>query len=395
MINSFYDLLYLLVKERKKIIYITLAFTVFAAGLSLVIPLKYKATAILMPPVNQGVNLMSLALKGSFTSDPEIGGVGFMPGMVTPSDIFAYMLKSGTIAGIVIDECGLVEHYKKDKVFAKDPQKAMYNVSLKLSKSTAIKVGDERFITITVEDKDKNKAAEIANCYGTALDRVYTNLTMNQGRKAREFIEKRLDQEEVLLKKLEDSLNVFQKRFRTVSLNDEMKAVIEMSAALEGKIVGQRIEMEAMKSYGTAENPQIMSLENQINKAEQQLNELMKGSKNKNLFVPFASAPDIGMELGRRMRDVKIHQEVYGLLVQQLEQAKIMEAKDTPKIQFLERAAPPYKKSWPKRSYILIVGFLMGVISAIAMILMKSWLMYFISNKSNTDKINNLFSLFR
>ena len=76
MINSFYDLLYLLVKERKKIIYITLAFTVFAAGLSLVVPVKYKATATLMPPVNQGVNLLSLALKGNITSDPEIGGVG-------------------------------------------------------------------------------------------------------------------------------------------------------------------------------------------------------------------------------------------------------------------------------------------------------------------------------
>jgi len=338
---------------------------------------------------------MSLALKGSFTSDPEIGGVGFMPGMVTPSDVFAYMLKSGTIAGIVIDECGLVEHYKKDKVFAKDPQKAMYNVSKKLTKATAIKVGDERFITITVEDKDRNKSAEIANCYGTALDRVYTNLTMNQGRKAREFIEKRLEQEEVLLKKLEDSLNVFQKRFRTVSLNDEMKAVIEMSAALEGKIVGQRIEMEAMKSYGTAENPQIMSLENQISKAEQQLNELMKGSKNKNLFVPFASAPDIGMVLGRRMRDVKIHQEVYGLLVQQLEQAKIMEAKDTPKIQFLERAAPPYKKSWPKRSIIVIFGFVLGFIAGVGATIIKHATTSYLTDSKNNEKLSKILSLFK
>jgi uncharacterized protein involved in exopolysaccharide biosynthesis len=390
MINSFYDLLYLLVKERRKIIYITLAFTVFAAGLSLVIPVKYKATATLMPPVNQGVNLMSLALKGSMPTDPEIGGVGYLPGAVTPSDVFAYMLKSGTIAGMVIDECGLVEHYKKDKVFARDPQKAMYNVSKKLTKSTGIKVGDERFITIEVEDKDKNKAAEIANCYGTALDRVYTSLTMNQGRKAREFIEKRLEQEEVLLKKLEDSLNVFQKRFRTVSLPDEMKAVIEMSAALEGKIVGQRIEMEAMKSYGTAENPQIMSLENQISKAEQQLNELMKGSKNKNLFVPFASAPDIGMELGRRMRDVKIHQEVYGLLVQQLEQAKIMEAKDTPKIQFLERATPPYKKSWPKRSLITLFGLAVGLSVSISIVLANQWWNSLLTSHDNSEKLSKI-----
>jgi uncharacterized protein involved in exopolysaccharide biosynthesis len=385
MINSFYDLIYLLVKERKKIIYITAGFTIFALVLSLVVPVKYKATATLMPPVNQGVNLMSLALKGSFSSDPEIGGVGYMPGMVTPSDVFAYMLKSGTIADIVINECGLVEHYKKDKVFAKDPQKALYNVNKKLAKNTAIKVGDERFITITIEDKDKDKAAEIANSYGTALDRVYTSLTMTQGRKAREFIEKRLKDEEVLLKKLEDSLNVFQKRYRTVSLPDEMKAVIEMSATLEAQIVSQRIEMEAMKSYGTAENPQIMVLGNQIKTAEQQLNDLMKGSKNKNLFVPFASAPDIGMELGRRTRDVKIHQEVYALLVQQLEQAKIMEAKDTPKIQFLERATPPYKKSWPKRSLITLFGFAVGIFIGLWIILMSNWWKYISEKQENKE----------
>jgi uncharacterized protein involved in exopolysaccharide biosynthesis len=372
MINSFYDLIYLLIKGRKKIIYTTLGFTIFALVLSLVVPVKFKATATLMPPVSQGVNLMSIALKGSMTTDPEIGGVGYLPGAVTPSDVFAYMLKSGTVADNVIKECGLVEHYKKDKIFSKDPAKAMYNVSKKLSKATAIKVGDERFITITVEDKDKNKAAEIANCYGTTLDRVYTSLTMTQGRKAREFIEKRLDDEGVLLKKLEDSLNVFQKRYRTVSLNDEMKAVIEMSAELEAKIVTQKIEMAAMKSYGTAENPQIMALENQIAKAEQQLNELIKGSKSKNLFVPFASAPDIGMELGRRTRDVKIHQEVYALLVQQLEQAKIMEAKDTPKIQFLERATPPYKKSWPKRAIITMAGLLVGLCISIVIIILTS-----------------------
>jgi uncharacterized protein involved in exopolysaccharide biosynthesis len=168
-----------------------------------------------------------------------------------------------------------------------------------------------------------------------------------------------------------------------------------MSAALEGKIVGQRIEMEAMKSYGTAENPQIMSLENQISKAEQQLNELMKGSKNKNLFVPFASAPDIGMELGRRMRDVRIHQEVYSLLVQQLEQAKIMEAKDTPKIQFLERATPPYKKSWPKRSLFILFGFFVGLLMSSCLSLITFWRDNLQKDKEKFDKIKSIVALLK
>lgn len=381
MINSFYDLLLVLGKNRRTFVYITMFFTALAVVLSLVSPVKYKATAVLMPPVNQSMNIVSLALKGTFNTEPEIGGVGYLPGAVTPSDVFAYMLESGTVIDNVIVECNLVQHYKKDKIFAKDPQKALYSVSKKLAEVTTVKVSEERFITISVEDRDKNKAAEIANCYGTTLDRVYTTQTMTQGRKTREFIEKSLAQEQILLKALEDSLNIFQKRNRTVSLVAALRTAIEMSATLESKMISQKIEMEAMKSYGASDNPQVKALENQIDMTEQQLNALMKGGKNKNLFVPFDKALDISQELGRRRRDVKIHQEVYALLVQQLEQAKIMEAKDTPKIQFLERATPPYRRYWPKRSIIVLAGFLLGVIIGTVIIILKEN-GYFLHQKS-------------
>jgi uncharacterized protein involved in exopolysaccharide biosynthesis len=131
----------------------------------------------------------------------------------------------------------------------------------------------------------------------------------------------------------------------------------------------------------------VLALDNQIAKAEQQLNELIKGSSSKNLFVPFARAPDIGMELGRRIRDVRIHQEVYALLVQQLEQAKIMEAKDTPKIQFLERAKPPYKKSWPKRSLLTVFGFIVGLFTSICVALATHWWDEILTKKENMEKI--------
>lgn len=396
MFKSFYEILVVLIKNRKIIIWTTFGFTVFALVLSLVIPPKYRATATLMPPVSQGTSVASLMMRGGgLISDPEIGGTGMLPGMITPSDVFAYMLTSGTISGMVINECALIKHYKEDGVFSKTPEKAMETVGKKLKKATKIKVNEQRFILISVEDKNRIKAAEIANCYASALDRVYAKLTMTQGGNMREFIEKRMVSEELFLKQLEDSLKDFQKQYRTVSLNDEMRAVIEMSATLEAKIISQRIEMEAMKSYGTVENPQIMSLDNQISKAEQQLNELMKGSKNKNLFVPFARAPDIGMELGRRMRDVKIHQEVYGLLVQQLEQAKIMEAKDTPKIQFLERATPPYRKSWPKRSIITLLGLFTGLLISVMYVFYCEYLNIIRSNSLYSEKVSDLKGLFK
>ncbi len=395
MFNSFYDILVVLVKNRRMIVWTTVGFTVFALILSFLIPNKYKATATLMPPVSQGTSLTSLMTRTNLMSDPEIGGTGFLPGTVTPSDVFAYMLQSGTVADIVIRECDLTNHYKEAKTFIKKPDKAMYNIGKKLGKATKIKVTEERFITITVEDKDKNKAAEIANKYGEALDRTYARMTMTQGGTMREFIEKRVEQEETLLRQAEDSLKLFQQRYKTISLGDEMKAVIEMSATLEAQIISQKIELEAIKSYTTLDNTQVRVMENQIEKSQQELENLVRGNRGKTLFISFAKAPEIGIMLGQLTRGVRIHQELYGLLVQQLEQAKILEAKDTPKVQYLERAAPPYRKSWPKRSLILLVGLMIGLIVSIVFIISTEELNVLRKKLESDQRYYDIITLFK
>lgn len=397
MFNSTYDVLMLLAKNRRLIIWTTSGFTVFALALSLIIAPRYQATATLMPPVSQGAgSLMTLALRGTIMpSDPEIGGTGFMPGMITPSDVFAFMLQSGTVANIVVQECDLVNHYKQAKVFAKNRDKAMYNIGKKLKKATKIKVTEELFITISVQDKSRAKAAEIANKYGEALDRVYAKMTMTQGGVMREFIEKRLGQEEVLLGQAEDSLKRFQQRYKTVSLGDEMKAVIEMTAALEAKIISQKIELDAIKSYSSGDNAQVKLLENQIEKSQQELDKLVGGSRGMTLFVSFAKAPEIGAMMAQLTRDVRIHQELYTLLVQQLEQAKILEAKDTPKVQFLERAAPPYRKSWPKRSLIVLGGLFIGLLTAAMVVLARHWWQVIFANRATESRITALVDSFR
>ncbi|MRR51693.1 MAG: hypothetical protein EG825_12405 [Rhodocyclaceae bacterium] len=395
MLSSIYELLIALARNRRLVIWTTAGFTALGLALSLSIPKKYKATATLMPPVSQGTSLMSLMSRTNLLSDPEIGGTGFMPGMITPSDVFAYMLKSGTVADIVIRDCGLIEHYKQAKTFALRQDKAMDNVGKRLKKATAIKVTDERFITITVEDKSKTKAAEIANKYGEALDKIYARMTMTQGGKMREFIEKRLLQEESLLKQTEDSLKRFQQRYKTISLPDEMKAVIEMTATLEAKIIGQKIELDALRSYANPDNTQVMVLENQIEKSQQELSTLVSGGRGKTLFVSFAKAPEIGIMLSQLTRDVKIHQELYALLMQQLEQAKILEAKDTPKVQFLERAAPPYRKSWPKRFPIVALSAFVGLFVGVIAVAYPFWWQRFTSDEHSRTQLMRLFDELR
>lgn len=64
--------------------------------------------------------------------------------------------------------------------------------------------------------------------------------------------------------------------------------------------------------------------------------------------IPFKKLPDVGTEYVRRYRNLKIQESVYTLMMQEYEQAKIMEVRDTPAITVLDYAAVPKEKFGPK-----------------------------------------------
>lgn len=65
----------------------------------------------------------------------------------------------------------------------------------------------------------------------------------------------------------------------------------------------------------------------------------------------------IGLE-----RQAKIAQEVYGVLVKNLEQAKIQQAMESMDIQIVDEANLPVKPSDPKKTLIAMIGLILGVI---------------------------------
>ncbi len=93
-------------------------------------------------------------------------------------------------------------------------------------------------------------------------------------------------------------------------------------------------------------------------------------TKRKNEFgagfsVPLSRLPEVSLEYARLLRNVKVQEAVYELLTQQYEQAKIMEVKDTPTVEILDKASPPEKKSYPKRSGIVLFCAVMSLLTSI------------------------------
>jgi tyrosine-protein kinase Etk/Wzc len=354
----FWDYLAILVKWRKLIVINFLIVCFAASGISLILPKWYRSQATLLPPIEQTSSPFGLV---SMLSDIPLGELG-VPGMRTPLDLFKAILESRTVGEAVVKRLNLQGVYKK---------KTLEDAVRVLWKRIQMKTSPEGTISIVAEDRSPERAAGIANAFVEELDRVNQTTSTSQAKNTRIFIEKRLEETIANLQDAEESLRMFQEQNKTVSLTDQIAAIIQSAAELKAKQVALEIEKEVRLKVMSSAHPEIMRLQAQIEEFQKQLDKLLlvseklsgsndQSSDQEDFMIPLAKVPSLGLQMARLVRDVKIQEAIFELLTQQYERAKIEETKDTPTVQVLDWAVPPGRRSRPRR---MIFVFFMGLLS--------------------------------
>lgn len=351
------DYISIIVKWRNIVLFNVIAISLLAVIVSLVLPKKYTSTGRLLPPLLSGE---SMEISGISSM---LAGAGLPLGMVaTPSDLFSALLKSRTVLDGVIEECELKSYYRK---------KTMVETRKYLLEVTNIEVSPEGIISISVTDKNANIAAKIVNSYITCLDRLNRKTSMTVGKRNRIFLEERLDEVKKELKTAEDSLKKFQERHHIISLPDELKeAVSIMSTLLAGKIQ-KEMKLGMIKMYATGENPEVVRMETELSLIDKQLRDMGYESDldkfGVGFSIPLKDVPEASLNLARLIRDVEVKQKVFAVLTERFEQAKLQEVRDTPTVEVFDKPEPPEKRSFPKRTRIVIIAFVLSLFVGIGL----------------------------
>jgi tyrosine-protein kinase Etk/Wzc len=292
-----YDYLSVLISYRRFIFVNLVAVCLVVAILSLFLPKWYMATTSILPPQREGVGLgLASSLMGGIS---EFGTSMSLPLMTSPSDVLAAILKSRTVALAVVEKENLMEAYRTD---------IKEDALSELSSHTETKVTSEGIVLLSFEDKDRFRAAEVANRFVAELDRVNRQTNISQAKNARIFIEERLAQTKKDLTKAEENLKNFQEENKAVSLDEQMKASIEGAADLKAEMVTAEIELNVLRKTMSPSHPQVKALKSRINEIEKQLGIWEFGDQEeeptgkKTLDVPFAQVPALSMELARLVR---------------------------------------------------------------------------------------------
>jgi tyrosine-protein kinase Etk/Wzc len=362
-----------IVRKRLRLLAVLCVVAVLATmGYSLWMPKVYESTATILTPDERGARNLglatALAASGIVQSVPGLS----MPSMTPQRDIFVSILKSRTMAQDVVERFNLQQRYGVP--FLSDAIR-------RLLSSTTVSLSREGIISVKVAETDPQLAADIANFFVANLDQMVTRFATTEAGKQRVFIAERLGETEQELRRAEQALRRFQETNKVIALQEQARGVVETAAQLKGEIMASEVQLEVMRKFATEANPEVIKLKQRIEEMKRHLSQMQYGrgwvlpAENRNpgeprneIHVPFAQVPELGLELARLMRDVKVQETVYTLLTQQLEQAKIAEARDMPTVQILDKAVPADRKSKPViRLNMAIAGItslLMGILLA-------------------------------
>jgi tyrosine-protein kinase Etk/Wzc len=369
------DLLMLIV--RKKAVFFIVGFIFVAGGVvvSLLYPKSFIATTVLMPPENNSLGLAGIMPKLSFG---KLDKSMFSSGS-DQENIYLAILKSKTLQLDVVNHFDLVRVYKFDK-----SKKYYIEDVLKIfSNAQGIVVSNESTISISIEDKSPSRAAEMANYMAQKLDEIYKRLTLETARNRRIFLEERLAIIKRDLADAEQNLSSFQKDAKMVNIDEQTKATIDAGATVEARYFASKLELDIAKKTFAGVDPKIKEMELELNEIGKQRKRLTS-DRISDMFIPLALAPELGLKFLRFKREVKIQELLFEFVMQQYEQAKFEEAKNTPNVQILDPATPPQKKSKPKRMVMVIMAFFISIFCSFLFILVQE---YFLQIKSANSEV--------
>jgi tyrosine-protein kinase Etk/Wzc len=343
----------IITRHARMILAITALSFVTAVVVALLLPSVYCARAMLLP-AQEEKGMMNAMLS-------QMGGLVALAGGAlgggSTSDIYVGMLKSETVKDPIIDRFKLMQVYGKK--YRTDTYSA-------LDKRVSILAGKkDGIISISVDDRDPKRAADMANAFVEELQKLTVTLNMSGAGKNRSFLEERLIRAKADLVKAEEELKAFQGKNKTINVSEQTKATIEGVARLKAELAAQEVQLSSQRRTLTDSTREVKDLKITIVNLKSQISSLEGAGGAKSAIPSVGSIPILGQDYARLIREFKIQENLVELLTKQYEMARFSEAKDVAPIQVLQKARVPDKRIRPRTGFIVIISTVLALIFSV------------------------------
>ncbi|MGD0339224.1 MAG: Wzz/FepE/Etk N-terminal domain-containing protein [Bacteroidota bacterium] len=369
--STFFEFLAITVRYRKFLFWFVFIITIGAIAYALLAPKWYKSTASVLPAEKNDLlstisGISSLA-KGFSASK----GLAALTGGSSETDKYIAILKSATITDDVIKKFELRKEYDKENDYYEKVVKEWQS-------NSEFEIQDEGNLTISVYDKDPQKAADIANYMVNRLNEINTTLGVTNAKANREFIEKRYFQNVDDINNLETGMKKFQEKYGVIAVPEQLEATVKSMSSIYLELYKKEVEYNVQKQTYGIDHPVTTNTKIEMNELQKKIDQLNSGTdasqKEVKLLIPFKTAPALGNEYLKIYRNLEIQYKILEFIQPLYEQAKIEEVRNTPSVLVLDKAAPPDRKAKPKGTLYALIALVSSIIVGFSVIFTKELL---------------------
>lgn len=338
---SLLDLLQTVVDNLRLLVLGPLAVGVMALGISFLVTPTFTAKTQFLPPQQQ-----QSAAASMLASLGSLGGLaGAAAGLKNPADQYVAYMKSNAIKDALIDRFKLMDRYNA---------KVRTDARVALDGVVRIASGKDGLMSIEVDDKDPQFAADLANAHVDELRTLMGKLAVTEAQQRRLFFEKQLA-------RAKDELTAAEIALKTTGVSDSVlksnpASAVAAVASLKAQVTAQEVKLGSMRGYLAESAPEFKQAMNDLANLRAQL------AKQDRAEPEGAEAKgNNGAGKGdyiTNYRNFKYYETLYELFAKQYELARVDESREGAVIQVLDAAQPPERKSKPKKALIAIIATL-------------------------------------
>ncbi len=359
------DFLTILTRHRKFISRFVLGVTVLVTVVALLSPKWYKSTAMVFPAERADIFGAIEGVSSLMKSFSPARALSSLAG-ATETDKYVVILKSKTVLNAVIEKFDLVRVYD----ITSYPEEF---TTKELLSNVEFEAEPEGNLSITVYDKDPQRAADMVNYFVEMLNTVNARLQVQNAKGNRIFIEERYQKNLKDLAAAEDSMKAFQKKHGVIAMPEQTQASIKAAAELMAQLAVKEVEAGVLRRSQTPDHPAVVAAELQVDEFKRKLEEMNAGVGGRvgkmDVFVPFNKVPELGAEYLRRYREVEMQYKILQFIAPLYEQAKVEERRDTPSVIVLDKGRPAERKSKPKISLYALIALVSSSLIALIVVL--------------------------
>jgi len=231
---------------------------------------------------------------------------------------------------------------------------------------TVTEVGDKTgIIELTMTGSNQDQISRILRQIVLSYMDQNNSRGSEETTKTIKFIETQIPD---LKQKLEDSetaFNAFRTRNGTINVDQEAQLLVAENARIDNQLSELRLKKADLTTYYTEEHPLVIQIDDQIAELQSRIQTI--DSRVENL-------PELQREFLQLSEDVSINREIYLNLLKNYQQLKIAKAGQVGFARIIDLPINTYRAIAPKKSLIIMLATLTGLLLGIMTVLLKNML---------------------